>query len=185
MSKTKAATGSAPAKTSAANTLPVTAEPGKSEERLKAQAGLSPLAANADTARTFAQSFIGEMGIGDAMAVLREKSEKVQQGDLSDAEARLTAQAVALDAIFNGLARRAALNMGQHMGACETYLRLALKAQAQCRATLETLAEIKYPKSPTFVRQQNVAYQQQVNNGGDYATNTRTRKNIKPSKANY
>jgi hypothetical protein len=62
------------------------------------------------------------------------------------------------------------------MGACETYLRLALKAQAQCRATLETLAEVKNPKPPTFVRQQNVAYQQQVNNGdpanGNLVTNT-------------
>lgn len=67
--------------------------------------------------------------------------------------------------------------MGEHLNATETYLRMALKAQAQCRSTLETLAEVKYPKSATFVRQQNVAYQQQVNNGGaagDSANNTRT-----------
>lgn len=82
-------------------------------------------------------------------------------------------RAATLDTVFNELARRAALNIGEHLTATETYLRLAFKAQAQCRSTLETLAEVKYPKAPTFVRQQNVAYQQQVNNGGDSATTKR------------
>ena len=46
----------------------------------------------------------------------------------------------------------------------QSYLRLAPKSQAQCRATLETLAEIKNP--PTlFAQQANVAHgPQQVNN---------------------
>ncbi|MGB7480966.1 MAG: hypothetical protein WA924_11600 [Burkholderiaceae bacterium] len=173
MSKKAAAKGGTSAKASAANTLPVEREAGKSEAHLQAKAVFSALVANADTARTFAQPVFGETGIGEAVAILREKTEKVQRGDLSDVEARLSAQAVALDAIFNGMAKRAALNMGQHIGACEAYLRMALKAQAQCRATLETLAEIKYPKAPTFVRQQNVAYQQQVNND-DCRSKTRT-----------
>ena len=60
-------------------------------------------------------------------------------------EETLTAQAVALDAIFNEMARRAALNMGEYINAAETYLRLGLKAQAQCRATLQTLFEMKDP----------------------------------------
>ena len=68
--------------------------------------------------------------------------------------------------------------MGEHLNATETYMRLALKAQTQCRSTLETLAEVKYPKAATFVRQQNVAYQQQINNGdpanGNKNTSTRT-----------
>ena len=42
---------------------------------------------------------------------------------------------------------------------------LALKAQAQCRATLEALNEMKFPKSATFVKQANIANQQQINNG--------------------
>lgn len=43
---------------------------------------------------------------------------------------------------------------------------MALKAQAQCRATLETLAEIKNPQPTAFLRQANIAYgPQQVNNG--------------------
>jgi len=42
-------------------------------------------------------------------------------------------------------------------------MRLAFKAQAQCRATLETLAVLKNP--PVFTRQANIAAQQVVNNG--------------------
>jgi hypothetical protein len=45
-------------------------------------------------------------------------------------------------------------------------LRLALKAQRQCRATLETLVAIKNPQPMAFVRQANIAHgPQQVNNG--------------------
>jgi hypothetical protein len=152
------------AKTGETGTVRIVNVGSDTPERARAEVGLSPLASNAETARLFAKGFVGDVQIGDAIDVLRDKIDHVQRGDLSDVEATLTAQAVALDAIFNGLAKRAVLNMGTHIGACETYLRLALKAQAQCRATLETLAEVKYPRVPTFVRQQNVAYQQQVNN---------------------
>lgn len=43
---------------------------------------------------------------------------------------------------------------------------MALKAQAQCRATLEALAEIKNPRPVAFVKQANISGEhQQVNNG--------------------
>ena len=153
-------------KASAANTLTVISEKGKSDDRKMAELCQSPIVANANTARTFAQGSFGTISLNESISVLREKAAKVRTGDLSEVEDTLTAQAATLDAMFNELARRAALNMGTHLSATETYLRMALKAQAQCRATIETLAEVKYPKAPTFVRQQNVAYQQQVNNGG-------------------
>ena len=77
----------------------------------------------------------------------------------------LTSQAAALNAIFGELARRAAMNMGEYLDATDRYLRLALKAQTQCRATLETLATIK--AGPAIIaRQANIAHgPQQVNNG--------------------
>lgn len=168
---------SAATNASKSNTLTVTRKEGKSRERNIAELSASPTAANAITARAFAKGSFGEIDLTESIYVMREAADKVKAGDLGDVEARLTAQAVTLDAVFNELARRAALNMGTHLNATESYMRLALKAQAQCRATLETLAEVKYPKSATFVRQQNVAYQQQVNNGGeggDSRTSTRT-----------
>ena len=61
-------------------------------------------------------------------------------------------------------------------------MRMALKAQTQCRATLETLAEVKNPRVTTFVRQQNNAQQQQVNNGVlDLTQPVRTEKNVNQS----
>jgi hypothetical protein len=64
------------------------------------------------------------------------------------------------------MARRAALNMGEHLNATEIYLRLGLKAQGQCRATLQTLFEMKHPQPVAFVKQANIANgPQQVNNG--------------------
>jgi hypothetical protein len=62
-------------------------------------------------------------------------------------------------------------------------MRMALKAQAQCRATLETLATIKNP-SVVFARQANIAQgPQQANNKGMMSTGERRAgagKNAKP-----
>jgi DNA-binding transcriptional MerR regulator len=94
-------------------------------------------------------------------------------------EAMLAAQAHSLDAIFTSLARRAHLNMGEYVNAADRYMRLALKAQSQCRATIETLAAIKNPPM-VIARQANIAHgPQQVNNGEP----TRTREiQSEPSK---
>jgi hypothetical protein len=97
---------------------------------------------------------------------LRDTFGEVTAGDLSTMEAMLISQATALQTIFTSLARRAALNMGEHMGAVDTYLRLALKAQSQSRATISALVDLKYPRQATFVKQANIAHgPQQVNNG--------------------
>ncbi len=99
------------------------------------------------------------------MGELKAKTQAVHSGDLREAESILIAQATALNTIFAELARRAALNLGEYIGASETYLKLALRAQSQCRATLETLAGIKNPPV-VFAKQANIAHgPQQVNNG--------------------
>ena len=98
------------------------------------------------------------------IAALGEQSRKVIDGDLSRTEAMLMTQAHTLNALFTALTRRAVAQ--EYLNQYETYMRLGLKAQSQCRATLETLATIKNPPPVTFVRQANVAHgPQQVNNG--------------------
>lgn len=90
----------------------------------------------------------------------------VEGNDLKPVEGMLLAQAVTLNAIFADLAGRAALNIGTYPEVVERYMRLALKAQSQSRATLETLAEVKNPLRFAYVRQANIANgPQQVNNG--------------------
>ena len=117
------------------------------------------------TIKAYSGRFGDGLELRGLVSALSGKAETVNNGDLKNAEVMLTTQAHALEAIFNSLAQRAALNAGEYMGACETYLRLALKAQSQCRATLETLAAIKNPPV-IYARQANIANgPQQVNNG--------------------
>lgn len=119
---------------------------------------------NAVLAADFCSDSHGELNIEKTVAEIYAKIRNIHGGDLRDAETLLAAQALALDTMFMSLARRSRANMGQHMDATDRYMRLALKAQGQCRATLETLANIKNP-SVVIARQANIAHgPQQVNN---------------------
>ena len=107
--------------------------------------------------------FAGEADLSDLVVNLRERIKKVQGGDMQPIEAMLYGQAMTLETIFTSLARRATLQ--EHLKQFQTHLGLALKAQAQCRATLEALAEIKNPRPIAFVKQANISGgHQQVNN---------------------
>jgi len=94
---------------------------------------------------------------------LKENAERVVKGDTQFIENMLVTQAQTLDIIFNHMAIRS--SNSEYLKPMDHKMRLALKAQSQCRATLETLANIKNPPHLAFVKQQNVAYQQQINNG--------------------
>lgn len=99
----------------------------------------------------------------DVAVQMREHAKAVNDGDLSQAEAMLINQAQSLQAIFTNFAERAQSQTG--VAQIQTMLGLALKAQSQCRATLQTLVDVKYPRQATFIKQANIANQQQVNNG--------------------
>jgi hypothetical protein len=111
------------------------------------------------------KSGLGEsIDVPALMAYLREQAQTVNGGNLEHAEAMLMNQATALQSLFARLAERAMT--------CDTVpsfdanMRMALRSQSQCRATLETLAAIKNPAPVAFVRQANIsAGLQQVNNG--------------------
>lgn len=147
------------------DTLTVFRVEGRSDAATIAETAFSSIASGAATARTFMAGTFGKLDVNDCVGVLKQRIEGIHAGDLKHAETTLTAQAATLDAIFNEMARRAAWNMGAHLDATERYMRLALKAQGQCRATLETLAAIKNPPV-IFAKQANIAQgPQQVNNG--------------------
>lgn len=105
------------------------------------------------------------------LATLRDQAAAVQAGDLAHAEAMLINQASSLQALFVRLSERA---MEQtQMPNLEGFMRLALRAQSQCRATLETLAAIKNPPI-VYARQANVTTgPQQINNGTAAPTRAR------------
>ncbi|WP_144037225.1 hypothetical protein [Sphingomonas sp. TZW2008] len=87
--------------------------------------------------------------LGDAVEVMRDACDAVAGGDLSLLSRTLAAEALTLDATFTQMMRRAALNMAQYPDAADRYMRLAMKAQGQVRATVETLARMHQPREQT------------------------------------
>jgi hypothetical protein len=124
------------------------------------------LAADGVTGNTIAilewsKGLYGDIDVTSLQRSVVESTRRVAGGDLSGAEALLMSQVMTLNAIFVTLARRAQAN--ESVSQFQVNLRLALKAQGQCRATVETLALIKNP--PVFAKQANITSgPQQVNN---------------------
>ena len=146
--------------------LATQAKPGDDEERVIAETALHPAVQAATSLQQYGAGNFRELDLFGLVGALSAQTKAANEGDLSRAEAMLVAQAHTLDAIFNNLAQRAALNMGECMDACEKFLKLALRAQSQCRATWEALAAIKNPPVAGYVGQANIAHgPQQVNNG--------------------
>ena len=130
-----------------------------------AQIALDPIYQAAATIRRYSTAMNGNsLDIEALTAELIKHVDAVTDGDLSRAEAMLFAQAHCLDAIFVNLAQFVAPSARQNLGVAETCLKLAFKAQNQCRNTLATLDAIKNPPT-VYARQTNIAKgPQQVNN---------------------
>lgn len=100
--------------------------------------------------------------IGDLVTEMVTAGDAIaKDNNFSGVERMLTSQALALDAMFNHLAQKAA--SAEHLKNMETFLKLALKAQAQARSTAEALSAIKNPTP--YINQANISQgHQQVNN---------------------
>jgi hypothetical protein len=111
---------------------------------------LEPDFRNAFTASNFADKVLGDNikppGLMDYIDHMQIVTKAAEEGDMTLASRMLAAQATTLDSMFTELARRAGLNMGEYINAAERYGRLALKAQSNCRATLETLVKLHQPR---------------------------------------
>ena len=139
---------------------------GETQDQAVARMVVRGTVGNASTVIDYSHTQFASLSLTDLARALKEQGDAVNTGDLASLERMLHGQAVALNAMFTELARRGALNMGEHLDATDRYIRLALKAQGQARATVETLAAIKNPPV-VFARQANInnGGQQQVNNG--------------------
>lgn len=125
----------------------------QSPDTAQAEMMVEGLAMNAFTAIGFSK-MLGELGLTECMAALIVETRRVQGGNLAGPEAMLTAQAVTLNAMFTQLANQS--SKMTLVDQIDRFTRLALKAQGQCRATLETLAAIKNPPT-VFAKQANIA----------------------------
>ena len=157
-----------PAKAPATNVkaLQLSRTPDQTDAQAEAAAAVMPSVNAAIVVDAFQRNIMGEdLNFTALIDGLRASSDKVKAGDLSTLEAMLLGQATALQTIFASLAKRA-VNQ-EYQKHYEAFLGLALKAQAQSRATISALVDLKYPRQATFVKQANIAHgPQQVNNGG-------------------
>lgn len=147
------------------NHLPIDKRAGETFPQALANAAIRPTVNAALVVHSFQSNLLGEetslRGLVDGLAVSMDRS---KGGDLSTLEAMLIGQATALQSIFTSLALRAQAQTSQRN--LEAFLGLALKAQAQSRATITALVDLKHPKQAMFVKQANIANgNQQVNNG--------------------
>lgn len=127
--------------------------PGKTTGYTFARTELAPAARHASVARAAGSSAFTASaqrgGMGDHIDAVQDVCEEVAGGDLAIVSQMLTAQALTLDALFTQMASRSLSNAGQHLGATEAYMRMALKAQAQSRATIEALVKMHQPREQT------------------------------------
>jgi len=144
----------------------------------KARTVLRPTVQAALTFNEYGKPF-GDLDLTELVDSLTEQTTAVIDGDLGRSEAMLTVQAHTLDSIFNNLAQRA-IN-SKYLDHLDRYLKLALRAQSQCRATWETLAAIKNPPI-VYAKQANIAqgHQQVINAPAAEGEASRTGKNKNP-----
>ena len=103
-----------------------------------------------------------DLEVSDLVGEMKKAGDEAVAGDLGRVERMLANQMLTLDHLFNNLAQRSGRQ--DTFKGIEVLMRLALKAQAQARATAETLSVIKNPMP--YIKQANIAHgHQQVNNG--------------------
>ncbi|GAB3480277.1 hypothetical protein [Polaromonas eurypsychrophila] len=145
--------------------MPVYRAPEQTTEQALSRTALRPSINGASVMKAYQGNIMGkDADLSELVKGLSDSCKRVNGGDLSTLEAMLVSQATALQTIFTSLARRA--QDQEYQKNLEAFLGLALKAQAQSRATISALVDLKYPRQATFVKQANIAHgPQQVNNG--------------------
>jgi hypothetical protein len=139
--------------TNPTSTLVIKQTVDETKDQATARVLLEPAVRHGLTSSAFAAKALGNStdlpGITDYAGFVAAAGEKAENGDLAIASRMLAAQAITLDSMFTEFARRAALNMGQYVDATDRFGRLAMKAQSNCRSTLEALAKLHQPREQT------------------------------------
>lgn len=117
---------------SAAQKMALVMHGDQTRDQAIAQAALSPEMANASTAADYLQGIFPDICLQDCIEVMQGDIKAVNGGNLDKLEGMLTAQAEALNAIFNNFAKRA-------------FHSTVMPQLAQSRSTVEAIAEITYP----------------------------------------
>ena len=152
-------------------TLPMEGKHGDTIVQAKARAATKASVNAVIVVDAFQSNIMGkDVDVGELVADMQTKFKAVNGGDMTSLENMLVGQATALQTMFTHLAKRASAQ--EYLKQYQTYMVLALKAQAQSRATISALVDLKYPRqAATFVKQANISGgHQQVVNGNARAS---------------
>lgn len=118
------------------------------DSKLFANSAIDPRHRHSVIAAGWSKNLVGlEQGrLSDVVNRMSDGMDQLASGDTAKISDMLLAQAMSLDTMFTELTRRAGVNLGEYPEAAEKYLRLAFKAQANSRATLEALARMHQPR---------------------------------------
>ncbi len=117
----------------------------------------------------------GDLDLATVVDELYKSVDRLSLDNLNEIEYMLMMQTKTLDLFFyQTLKQIPGLKITNHV---QLYTDIALRAQNQSRKTLLALANLKNPKKAMFVKQQNVAVNQQVIN--DSKLDNESDKNIK------
>lgn len=113
----------------------------KSWDRQMSEIAISPAVRHSQLAgRAATAMFHGhECALADTTEIMARTCGDVHKGNLALQKSILACQATTLDTIFTHMAEMALNNLGEHPEAAGRYLRLALKAQSNCKATIEAI----------------------------------------------
>lgn len=101
--------------------------------------------------------------LSNSIHALQRANQRLADNKLEGIEEALFSQAKALEALFTASVRTAMSQEG--LVQYKAHMNFALKAQAQSRAALQALIQLKQPHKSVFVTQANIAHgHQQINN---------------------
>lgn len=119
----------------------IRAKEGQSEGEALAEKFIIGCYGNAFVAASNSSGVIGKtVEASDAIKVIEEGIERVERGETLELESLLVSQCYSLNALFGRLASRAEQFIDISPMDYELNLKLALKAQSQCRASIETIS---------------------------------------------
>ena len=154
----------------------ITSNPNEpSQKKLNAIAVNHPAFMSALVSEKYGQKIMPELDLYDVMEELKHDMKAVNNGDLKELENMLLGQAKALQTMFVTLARMSTTQ--EYLKHHNAYATLALKSQAQSRATIQALIELKYPRQVVVTQQANINNGHQQINHGAPTTATHAGKN--------
>ena len=113
---------------------------------------------------SYTKNMFQSLDVNEMSEMIKADVDKVNKDDLSGLVGMLVSQAHTLQLMFTHLARRA--NGFEQLSQYQAFMGMALKTQAQSRATIQAVADLKFPRQVIVTKQANISQgHQQVNNG--------------------